>query len=286
MLQSFILWKITKTAYLTALVLALLIFSVQIFRLGFILFGLPAESSATFFLIWFIFYGFYFLPDGISLATALTTYELKEKKLIHVLYSFHQPPAKLFKAFVISASVFFILSSFLSYYLIEEYVALTTRGLFIQYKDRIFDNIPVKTFVEAGNVVVYIRDKQGSHLKGIFLRYKNTQVIADSAFYKGEGRFLFKNGTLITKEKGKYLLMRFDSYRLNTEEFLVPKISEKTIRRDRILNAVNSFLILPLTAIAFFGTLKLCKTHTHLYVLISSIIVAHQLTLFAIKISL
>ena len=268
------------------MVLALLIFSVQIFRLGFILFGLPIESSVTFFLIWFIFYGFYFLPDGIFLATALTTYELKERKLIHVLYSFHQPPVKLFKAFVISASVFFALSSLLSYYLIEEYVALTTRGLFIQYKDRIFDNIPVKTFVEAGNVVVYIRERQGSQLRDIFLRYKNTQVIADSAFYEGKGKFLFKNGTLITKEKGKYLLMHFDSYRLNTEEFLVPKIREKTIRRDRILNAINTILILPLTAVAFVGALKLCKTHTHLYILISSIMVVHQLALFVVKISL
>ncbi len=286
MLQSLVLWKVTRTAYLTALVMALLIFAVQIFRLGFILFGLPPESSIPFFLIWFVFYGFYFLPDGIFLATALTAYELKEKKLTHVLYSFHLSPVRLLKLFLVPALFFVFLGSILSYYIVEEYVAFTTRGLLIQYKDRIFENIPVKTFVEAGNVVVYIRERDGNELKGIFLKYKNTQVLADRARYQGAGRFLFEDGSLITKEKGKYLLMRFDTYRLNTEEFLVPRISKETMKRDRILNAFNTLMIPLLAVTAYFGALRFCRTHTHLYALISLGLILHQLAIFAMKLSL
>ncbi len=286
MLQSLVLWKVTRTAYLTALVMALLIFAVQIFRLGFILFGLPPESSIPFFLIWFVFYGFYFLPDGIFLATALTAYEFKEKKLTHVLYSFHLSPAKLLRIFLAPALLFVLLGSLLSYYIVEEYVAFTTRGLLIQYKDRIFENIPVKTFVEAGNVVVYIRDRDGSELKGIFLKYRNTQVVARRAHYEGAGRFVFEEGSLITREKGKYLLMRFDTYRLNTEEFLVPRISKETMKRDRILNALNTLMIPILSVTAFFGSMRFCRTHTHLYVLISSGLVLHQLAIFVMKLSL
>jgi len=286
MLQSLVLWKVTKTAYLTALIMALLIFAVQIFRLGFILFGLPPESSIPFFLIWFVFYGFYFLPDGIFLATALTTYELKEKRLTHVLYSFHLSPFKLLRIFLTPALVFLLLGSVLSYFIIEEYVAFATRGLLVQYKDRIFENVPVKTFVEAGNVVVYIRERDGKELKGIFLKYKDTQVVAHKAIYEGAGRFVFEDGSLITRERGKYLLMRFDTYRLNTEEFLVPRISEETVRRDRILNAFNTIMIPFLSAVAFFGALRFCRTHTHLYVLISVGLIIHQLTIFAMKLSL
>lgn len=286
MLQSLVLWKVTRTAYLTALLMALLIFSIQIFRLGFILFGLPPESSVPFFLIWFVFYGFYFLPDGIFLATALTAYELKEKKLTHVLYSFHLSPLKLLRIFLVPALVFVLLGSFLSYYIVEEYVAFTTRGLLIQYKDRIFENIPAKTFVEAGNVVVYIRERDGNELKGIFLKYKNTQVIAEKARYEGAGRFVFEEGSLITREKGKYLLMRFDTYRLNTEEFLIPRISKETMKRDRVLNAFNTLMIPILSVTAFIGALRFCRTHTHLYVLISSGLIIHQLALFVMKLSL
>jgi hypothetical protein len=286
MLRSLILWRITKTAYLTALLMAFIIFAVQIFRLGFVLFGLPPESSFPFFLVWFVFYGFYFLPDGLFLATALTAYELKEKRLLHVLYSFQLSPIKVAKIFLIPAAIFFFLYGSLSYLLVEEHVGFVTRGLLIQYKDRLFENIPVKTFMDAGNVVVYVRDREGNVLKDIFLKYKNIQVIARRARYEGAGRFVFEKGSLLTEEKGKYLLMKFDTYRLDTEEFLVARISKKIMNRDRILNGINTLTIIPFSLIALIGSLRFCRSHTQLYVVITGLLIFHQLILFAVKVSL
>ncbi len=286
MLKSLLLWRITKTAYLSALVMAFIVFAVQIFRLGFVLFGLPLESSIPFFVVWFVFYGFYFLPDGVLLATATTAYDLKEKKLLHVLYSFQFSSGKVLQFFLIPVSILFILSSVFSYILVEEHVGFLTRGLLIQYKDRIFENIPVKTFLDAGNLVVYVRDKEGNTLKDIFLKYKNIQVIAKRARYEGSGRFVFEKGSLLTEERGKYFLMKFDTYRLDTEEYLVAKISERVLKRDRILNAINTLSILPLALFAYFGSIKLCKSHTHLYVLITIGLVLHQIILFGFKVSL
>ncbi len=286
MLLGFLAWKITRLVYITAFVLAFVLFMLQIFRLGFVLFGLPFLSTILFFIVWFVYYTLFFITDGVIVATALTAYELKEKKLLHVLYSFHISPLKLLGFFAVPVLVFFLLSAVLSPFVFEEQVSFARRGLFIQYKDRIFENIPERTFFSSRGVVVYVEKKKGAELENIFLRYKSTYIIAREAVYKGEGRFLFKEGSLLTKEKDKYFLMEFEEYWLDTEEFLSTRIREDKAREGRILNAVNTATIVPLFLFSFFGALRLCRTHTQVYYLIGAGILVHQLILFAIKVSL
>ncbi|NPA41681.1 MAG: LptF/LptG family permease [Aquificae bacterium] len=286
MLFSFLAWRITRGAYLTAFVLAFVLLMLQVFRIGFILFGLPITSSAPFFLTWFAYYTFFFLPDGIIVATALTAYELKEKKLLHVLYSFHISPRRLLLMFSIPVLLFFILSAVLSPFMFEEQVSFARRGLFIQYKDRIFENIPEKTFLSSGGIVIYAGDKKKGEIREVFLKYKNTYILAESAYYEGKGRFLFERGSLLTKERGKYFLMEFDKYWLDTEEFLATGIREKRAREGKILNAVNTLSIIPMFLFSFFGALKLCRTHTQVYYLIGAGILLHQLLLFMVKVIL
>lgn len=286
MLGSLILWKVTKGTYLTALILAFILLMVQIFRIGFIIFGLPPTTSAPYFLTWFVYYGFFFIPDGLLVATALTLYEFKEKRLLHVLYSFHMSPRRVFKLFLAPVLLFFLLSLGLSFFLFEEQVSFARKGLLIQYKDRIFENIPQRTFLDSGGVVIYTYSKDKEGLKSVFLRYRNTYVVAERAKYEGRGRFLFENGSLLTKERGKYFLVSFKRYWLDTEEFLSAKIREKRIERDRLLNLANTASIIPLFLFSFFGTLKVCRTHTQVYYLIVLGIVIHQLSLFGLKITL
>ncbi len=286
MLKRLILWKITKNTYSVALLLAFILLMVQIFRIGFILFGLPVTSSVPFFIVWFVYYTFFFLPDGMIAAVASGVYELKEKRLLHVLYSFHISPLKIFTLFALPVSILFLLSAVLSFVLFEEHVSFARRGLLIQYKDRIFENIPEKTFLDTGGVVAYVEDKSKGELRNIFLKYRNIYILAKRAKYEGGGRFLFEKGSLLTYERNKYFLMEFDRYWLDTEEFLSAELREKKIHKERIRNVVNTLSIIPFYLFSFFGALKICKTHTQVYYLIAFGIILHQLILFAVKISL
>lgn len=286
MLRALILWKVTRSTYTIALVLAFILFMVQIFKIGFILFGLPLTSSLSFILVWFVYYGFFFIPDGLIAAIATSVYELKEKRLLHVLYSFHLSPRKLFTLFALPALVFFFLSGILSFFIFEEQVSFARRGLLIQYKDKLFENLPEKTFLSSGDVVIYAEKREGKEIKNIFLKYRNTHILAQSAVYEGNGRFLFTGGSLLTKERGKYFLMEFQRYWLDTEEFLSAEIREKKIRKERVMNLANTLSILPALLFSFFGVLRFCKTHTQVYYLIALGIILHQLFLFGLRVSL
>ncbi len=286
MFRALILWKVTKNAYFVSLLLAFILLMIQIFRIGFILFGLPITSSIPFFLTWFVYYGFFFIPDGLIASVALGIYELKEKKLIYVLYSFHRSPNELFRTFMIPVLLFFAISTAMSFFLFEEHVSFARRGLLLQYKDRVLESIPERTFLDSGGVVIYTYKKEGEELRNIFLKYKNTYILAERARYEKNGRFVFTKGTLLTKERGKYFLMEFNRYRLDTEEFFSPELREKKIRKERIMNLANTLSILPFSILSFLGALRLCRTHTQVYYLIALGIVFHQLLLFGLKISL
>ncbi len=286
MLLSLLLWKVSKITYLSAFLMAFILLAVQIFRLSSLIFGLPAESSLPFIGVWFAYYSFFFIPDGLLIATAITAYELKEKKLTHVLYSFHLSPYRLMRLFLAPALLFLLICGSLTPFLVEEHVTFATRGLLIQYKDRLFENIPIKTFLRAGNLVVYVRNKEGNKLEGVFLKYKNLQVIAEKATYLGKGNFVFEKGSLLTREEGKYFLMKFEKYNLSTEEFLRADLREEVILRDRLLNIINTAFILPLSLLGFVGSLKLCKSHTQLYLMIAGGFILHQIVMFVSKLNL
>ena len=286
MLRALILWKVTRNTYITALTLSFILLMVQIFKIGFILFGLPLTSSVPFFLVWFVYYGFFFIPDGLITAVATAVYELKEKRLLHVLYSFHISPLQLLGYFALPVLFFLVLSGVFSQVLYEEHVSFARRGLLIQYKDRLFENMPEKTFLSSGDVVVYAGKKDGRELGDVFLKYKDTHILADRAVYEGRGRFLFERGSLLTRERGKYFLMEFRRYWLDTEEFLTAEIREKRVRRGKILNVANTLSIIPAFLFVFVGVLKFCRSHTQVYYLIALTIVLHQLFLFGVKVSL
>ncbi len=286
MFGNLILWRVTKTTYAVALIMALILLMVQIFRFGFILFGLPFSSSFMFFVVWFFHYTFFFLTDGLIASVALTAYDLKERKHLHILYSFGKSPYFLFRRFLVPMVLFFLLSLLLSFFSFEEHVSFVRRGLLLEYKDRLFQNVPLKTFLSAGDLVLYAGDRKDGELKNVFLKYKNTNIVAQKAKYEGMGRFSFTEGSLLTKERGKYLLIEFENYWLDTEEKVSEEIRKKRIRRDRILNLVNTFTMIPMASVAFWAALLWVRTHTQVYYLIVLLVIIHQLLLFGVKVSL
>ena len=286
MLRSLIFWKITKTTYLVALLLALVLLLIQVYRLSFIIVGLPITSSLPFFLSWFVYYSFFFLPDGIVVAVALTVYEMKEKKIIQVMESFHLSPGRILYIFSLPAGVFLLISLVLSFLLFEEQVSFARKGLIIKYKDRILENLPERAFIEVGNMVVYVREREENRLRGVFLKYRNSIVVADRASYEGGGRFSFDRGYLITKERGKYFLISFENYRLDTEERFTADIRKRRISKERIMNLVNTASIPFLFLAAFTGALRICRSHLQVYYLIAVCLIAHQILMFSLKITL
>ncbi len=286
MLRALIFWRITKITYLTALTLATVLLVVQIYRLSFILIGLPLSDSIPFFISWFVYYSFFFIPDGIALATALTLYDLKEKKLLQVMQSFQISPLKIFSLFLLPVGVFSALGLIFSFLLFEEQVSFARKGLFIKYKDKALESLPERTFLEIGDLVVYVRDREEGSLRGVFLKYRNMIVVAESATYEGGGRFSFRKGYLVTKEQDKYFLIRFETYRLDTEERFSADIRKKRISRDRIMNLANMMSIPLLFGIAFLGSMKVCRTHIQVYYLVALCVILHQIALFALKITL
>ncbi len=286
MFKSIVLWRVTRFAYLVAFTLAFILLMVQIFRLGYILFGLPMSSSIPFLALWMAYYGYYFVPDGVLSAVALVLHDLKEKRLIHVIYSFHISPQKIFWVFMIPVGIFFALHLTLSFLIFEEHVSFANRGLVLQYRDRVMENLPQKTFIKLGDVVIYTEKKGENTLENVFLRYKGTQIYASSATYEGMGRFRFSNGSVITMEEGRYLLMQFKDYWLDTEEVFSEDVREKRIMKELKLNLVNSLSMIPLSVLAFLGSLLICRTHTQTYYLIALLILIRQGILFTLKANL
>ncbi len=286
MLRDLIFWKVTKTAYLTAIVLALMLLVVQIYRLSFIIVGLPLSNSVPFFISWLVYYSFFFIPDGITLATAVTLYDLKERKLLQVFESFQISTLRVLYLFALPVGVFTAIGLVLSFFLFEERVSLARKSLLIKYKDRVLENIPERTFLEVGDLVIYVRNREGGTLKGVFLKYRDSFVLANRAVYRKGGRFSFGKGYLITKERGKYFLISFESYRLDTEESFSAGLRKKRIAKEKVLNLVNVSTIPFLFLTAFLGTLKLCRTHLQVYYLVALCVILHQILMFSLKMAL
>ncbi|MDQ7039018.1 MAG: LptF/LptG family permease [Aquificota bacterium] len=286
MLRSLIFWKITKITYLTALVLATVLLLVQIYRLSFILFGLPLSDSVPFFISWFAYYSFFFIPDGIALATALTLYDLKERKLLQVMQSFHLSPLRILSLFLLPVGVFSALGLVFSFLLFEEQVSFARKELFIKYKDKALGNMPERTFLEIGDLVVYIRERGEGTLKGVFLKYRDLIVVAERATYESGGRFFFRKGYLVTKDQDKYFLISFETYRLDTEERFSAEIRKKRVSKERVMNLANMASIPFLFGISFMGSLMVCRTHIQVYYFIALCVILHQIALFTLKITL
>ncbi len=286
MLKLLILWKVVKTSFLIAFIFSLILFTVQIFHFGFVIFGLPPETSFPFFIGWFSYYTYFFLVDGLIAGTALTLFELKERKLLHIIYSFKKSPLYIFGIFTIPASLIFIITATFAPFVYEERVAFMKKVLALEYKDRLFSNTPEKTFFGTKDTVIYVEKKRENILESVFFKHHDTEIVAQRAEYLGEGKFEFIKGSFVTKEKEKFLILEFERYVLDTEEDVFLKLREKRLRRDLIINAVNILMTPIFFFLSFFFTLKVCKTHTQVNYLIALLIILHQIIINTVKVNL
>lgn len=245
--------------------------------------GLPLLDVGGFILLWVIFYTYFFLPDGVILATASILMNFKERKLLHVFYSFRISNLKLFSYFFVGfIFIFFILAGF-SRTLIEEKVAFVRKNLIFKYQDKLFRELPINTFVRYGGIVVHVQEKKGNTLKKVFFKFENLIILSESLSYEGEGVFLFRRGTLFTEEEGKPLLLRFKEYVLNVRQFYKRELRKNRIRESIGVNYANVLSSFPLFLMSFWFCLFRCSRLTHFYIFVSLTIIFHQLIIFLVK---
>ncbi|NPB08180.1 MAG: LptF/LptG family permease [Aquificae bacterium] len=286
MLAAFIFYRFLRLSFLAALVLALILLSLQITRLSNILLGLPPQDLAVFFTVWLVSYTYFFLPDGVILSTASLVFYFKEKKLLHVLYSFRISDLRLLSFFLRPFVVIFVLLVALHGTVLEEKVAFIRKNLLFEYKEKLFRDVPPGTFLRLGNIVLHVEEKEGEKLKKVFFRFGNLTILASSLEYRGGGLFLFREGTVITQEEDKYFLVSFREYLLNLKQFEKKELREKRLKESRLVNITNAFLSPFLFGGVFWVCLRFCSRVSHLYFTVALFVVLHQLVVFVVKVLL
>ncbi len=286
MLRSYIVKRFIKVTYLTSLYLSLFFIAIQLFRVGFILTGLSPLHTLTFLSIWITFYFIYFLPDGIAVSTIYNIFTLKEKKLLHIMYSFGIESKKILVYILMGTISVFTVGVVSAFLLHEEDLNFARNILLIHHQEKVMKTLPEKTFYNMGGFVVYVGGKEGRRLNDVFFKYEDFTIIAREAVYEGKGRFRFKGGSLIVKMEGKYFITFFDNYTLDTIKIVSPKKRELRIFKERIYNLVNIFTSLPLTFLGFFIALRILRYHTHIYYASALIIIFKEIFMFVFKLYL
>ncbi|RUM27908.1 MAG: hypothetical protein DSY42_09250, partial [Aquifex sp.] len=215
--------------------------------------GLPLEDLLGFLLVWSVFYTYFFLPDGIILATAFLINSFKERKLIQVFYSFRISESRLLYFFFIPfLSIYLLLVGF-SQTLLEEKVAFVRKNLVYKFQESFFKEIPTKTFINFGGVVIHAEGRSGNKLRNIFFKFGEITILAENLEYKGNGLFEFTKGTVITEEE-KIFVIQFEKYLLNIRQFEKKGLREKRLRESKFINIANTLI----TPFLFLGVFYIC----------------------------
>jgi len=285
MLKGYIFYRFVRTTFISSFLLSLILFTLQFTRLGTILLGLPLEDLLGFLLVWSVFYTYFFLPDGIVIATGFLINSFKERKLLHVFYSFRVSERKLLYFFFIPfLSIYLLLVGF-SQTLLEEKVAFVRKNLVYKFQESFFKEIPPKTFINLGGVVIHAEGRTGNKLRNIFFKFGEITILAKGLEYKGNGLFEFTRGTVITEEE-KIFVIQFEKYLLNVRQFEKKGLREKRLRESKFINIANTLITPFLFLGVFYICLRKCNKITHLYVLVSAFILFHQIIVFILKILL
>jgi len=285
MLKAYIFYRFVKNTLLTAFILSLILLTLQLTRLSNVLFGIPFKDLLGFLVVWNTFYTYFFIPEGVILSTVFLLKHFKDKKLLHVFYSFSISDKRLFLYFLIPFFVFFLVNISLSGILLEEKVAFTRKNMLFKLQEKFFGDVPAGTFVSFGGVVIHAEKKEGNTLKDTFFKFNGITVLSKALEYKGKGVFEFRSGTVITEEEN-YFVVKFKNYTLNLKQFQKKKLRKKRLEESKVINYVNTLTLPVFFILSFLTALKFCHGGLSYYAFTSLYIVIHQLIIFIVKLML
>ncbi|MCS6957166.1 MAG: LptF/LptG family permease [Aquificaceae bacterium] len=279
MLFRWFLWKFIRLAFFISFTLTFVFLIFQIVRFDQIILQLPIRESLPFLSLWFFYYLFYMLPVSLFISFAINLFELKESKKLHIIQSFGIEPAKVYTKSLLLAFPFFASLFVGSSILKEEDVSYIRKQLMIKYYAYIITSIPPKSFHSFGQFTLYVEERDGNRLGGVFFKFQEGVVIAKRAQVKKE-EIIFEKGSLLTHKEGKTFSTDFSTYRLSLNTVITQR--EKSSEKAYIRAFVNLSLSILLMGIAY-RLVWIVEHHHRFYYVVALLSVFHQALLFFLK---
>lgn len=279
MIFQLFFWKFLKLSFVISSVLTFLFLIFQILRFDQIIFQLPPYESVPFLTLWFFYYFSLSLPLSIFLAYSLTLFELKEGKKLQIMSSFGLNPFKTYtKILPLLLPVLFSLSV-TSFLLDEREIGNVRKQLVLKYYTLLITSVPPKTFSNFGDFTLYIEEREGGSLRGVFFKFQEGVVTARSA-HLGEDSIVFEGGAVLTQRGGKVFTTNFQTYRLSLKK--VMQEERRSPSRRILTGMVNSFSLIPLLFIAYLLVRRI-EHHHRFYYSLAGVAILHQLLLFILR---
>lgn len=279
MMFRWFFWRFFRLAIIISLLFTFMFLIFQIIKLDQILFQLPLKEAMSFLLLWFLFYFSYMLPTSLFIAFAFYLFELKESKKFHVIQYFGIRPISIYiKSVFMLLPVIFALS-FVFYTLNEEDVGFVRRQLTLKYYAFLITSIPSKSFQSFGEFTLYVENRDGDTLEGVFFKFNEGVVVAQKAKVKAEA-LIFEDGSLLTQREGKTFSTDFKVYKLSLNRIV--SYDKKTSSRGYLAGVFNALSPILLMGIAY-RLVWFIEHHHSFYYSIGIASVLYQLVLLLLK---
>ncbi|ADO45872.1 permease YjgP/YjgQ family protein [Hydrogenobacter thermophilus TK-6] len=282
MLWSFLAWKVLKLSLLISIILSLAFMLFQLLRIDKILFSLPLEETLPFLMLWTSYSLFYFMPTSMFISSSVVFFELKDSKKLHVIESFGIAPYLAYSRVFVRCMPIFISLIAISFMLREEDVSFMRRYLTYKYYMNMVYSVPEKTFFTLGDMTFYVSERNGNDVSDVFFKKGESLVIAKGAHLDSDA-IVFTDGSILVKEGEKFYLTAFSQYRISLEKFVSVERQQRNLKRDQILNLVNTALSPLLMTFGFFISRVITDAAIKLYYLVGVLSILYQFFLIILK---
>lgn len=281
MLFAWFYWRFLRLALFISSLFTFLFLLFQFIKIDQLLFNLPFKDSLPFIFVLTFYHFCYFLPTSLFIAFSFVLFELKEDKKLHILSSFGINPIKIYSRTLIYSIL--PLATLLTslFFIREEDIKSLRHILTVKYYTYILTSLPPGVFQSIEGYTLYVSEREGNRLKGIFFKFPEGAVVAQEA-QVWQGGITFKKGSLLTQKEGKFYTLQFDNYNLSLG---VSDAKGQAENKSFFVNAVN-VLSVPLLFLAGYFIVQLVEHHHRLYYLVGLISVAYQVFLILLKGSL
>lgn len=279
MIFQWFFWKYLKLSFLISFLITFLFLITQMIRFDQIIFNLPLKESFPFLLFLFFYYLIYLLPLSLFIAFSLNLFELKENKKLKIIQSFGIDPKSIYIKSFLHTIPLIVAIAFVFYLIKEEDIGYLRSNLALKYYTYILTSAPPNTFHSLGEFTLYVGNRRGNKLEGVFFKFKEGVVIAERAYVKEE-EIRFEKGSLLTQKEDKTFSTDFEIYRLNLSMAISDR--DKGYGKKYLVGLINAISPLFLMGISYLLVNKI-EHHHRFYYFIGIISIFHQLLLLLLK---
>ena len=212
LLNSYLRDKFAKELLVLSIFFAFFILAVQLFNNFHLLFSLSLWLSAVYLALNVIYTLYLSVAFSLFLVLANILYDLKEKRIFHILFTFGVSEKGVMVIFWRSILILTLIGAFVSPIVNYQKVAQLTKYLKVKFGERILLAVPPKSFLTAENFAVYFGDRKGATFKGVVIKTETDTATAAKAQLKPNGVLVLSNCSLFSERKNLKIFMRSDKY--------------------------------------------------------------------------